>query len=1645
MVDCCSGLKADERLTTGVFSSAAELDFEGDFLYALNCGAGAGGQRIGDATFTQARFGEGTPGVTLASFWSGFPVENALGTIGLRPQFGETADDAGLEEVLWSITFGGKGTIKLEGLEVGKVYRLQLLWSDAFPRRMEHLISNQSCGFPPDDHADSASALLRPPCRVLLDDGLQPGAYAEPGVYWSPDQLSLYTPRHGSFLTYEFEAEYTDLVLEQRMVQRSSERPFGGGMASWSSLTLENLGKIDAILIKRPPCGGGTAGDGCGRNSEISISCQGANAVFSNGEWLCSDVDCNSTHARRADAADVSVFGVDEQQEREETCCIPMPQCAAGEFVDVDRGCQTCPAGRSSIAGPDSLCLPDIDGSLEAMHGSSCVCVDDPVGIIARGPAGSCINLMRMIRNNCDFDLSRFGLASPRMLCPVSCGECALIIDSTECYTCAPGTSAPAGSAVCSACAAGTFSAEASNSSCQNCPAGKFTDTGASITCAGVCAAGTHSSGGLSADCMACAAGQYDHDSLSETPCLQCPVGTFSGSNGSIACDLCAASATRGAQACPPDSTYLQTQCSFEMSACAANNCTDEVNAVLASPDSGRHMMSRAALAVVNCVRLSIQTGSTPRTGCTDPAAANYDTAAVLDDDSCRYLCPADGLCFIYNAAADVWQPTAPNIADNGTRHVLVQGHTLPRSNNDRQCRWDYFDAEPAPWQQADRACTAAGGRLATIRSDEDYAVIKALIPPQQPVWIGLNDRSAEKRCDGTSFVWTDGTSAYQQWLPGEPDSYGCRVISPMVGGGNTSHITSVCESACTDDENTCIPIESSEDCVQMSWLADSNTLEPSWADKSCEQRNPYICGYRCLADVGSRSSTRMELRGALATLRMLYFDGQIAYGAGGTELGASLAFFDSRTVVEHVQIKNSEQRGAGAALYVEGGRADIRFSLMEKNLLRSAGSAGLYACRGADVTMSHSRIEANEVLQSTDSSDPASIATAIMLDTASLDCLYSRIAFNTGAGSIVTRNSTLSITNSVIKNNEGGTGGTALTLLETTATMSSVVFTANSGSTGALAMVQSKMTMNAMIFRANRGYSATASGGAMYFGPGSTITGNHCVIELNSAFGAVSAGAILCDRSQVQLTDSTLAKNRIEPPNNVAGRRQLQGVAVIALTGAGGIHAVGSSISMLATNITDNVAVDQAGELSSRFSLYCTPLVDANVEVVFVKLCPSCYAKSYTRSLHLRGVRWPLLSLPDRVCPCQGELLGGAFSNGLYTRKVAGSLFKVNVKDSVFLPFLEGDTVTLSPRIIGSVVTGGCQENPCSPGNKCIYSNYSLSCQRCSAVTYSADGVTCVACPESTGPNADLTACAACEGSNYSSFGVCLLCDSTLVATEDKRACRDCGIHQTALAVLSDRRTCACEAGFTNGSQRMAVCFFGGYEEDRYMYSVEKNRASLQQTGQECEACPVDISGDTCLECTGQSGSRISPGFMTPVLESTPPGSSRPMQWRGQEVLLVFRCHIEKDLAIARCPQLCAEPPCQCAEGYRGTLCGTCAEGFGMNSGTRQCDLCEGAGYNWTSMFVLLGSFLSTLLVACLAAKVWKSFPMKHLLRCSFQPIRILITYSQITSQLGNTKTPHKSNTKCFRLIYGFFQGTCWISHVSQSGQLLFVDQISR
>ena len=82
-----------------------------------------------------------------------------------------------------------------------------------------------------------------------------------------------------------------------------------------------------------------------------------------------------------------------------------------------------------------------------------------------------------------------------------------------------------------------------------------------------------------------------------------------------------------------------------------------------------------------------------------------------------------------------------------------------------------------ATFNDAERACKAAGGHLASIHSAAEAEQARALVAASpfslREVWIGMNDRKVECGPDKQCYVWVDGTPMdfTDGWKPNEPNA----------------------------------------------------------------------------------------------------------------------------------------------------------------------------------------------------------------------------------------------------------------------------------------------------------------------------------------------------------------------------------------------------------------------------------------------------------------------------------------------------------------------------------------------------------------------------------------------------------------------------------------------------------------------------------------------------------------------------------------------------------------------------------------------------------------------------------------------------------------------------------------------------------
>lgn len=470
---------------------------------------------------------------------------------------------------------------------------------------------------------------------------------------------------------------------------------------------------------------------------------------------------------------------------------------------------------------------------------------------------------------------------------------------------------------------------------------------------------------------------------------------------------------------------------------------------------------------------------------------------------------------------------------------------------------------------------------------------------------------------------------------------------------------------------------------------------------------------------------------------------------------------------------------------------------------------------------------------------------------------------------------------------------------------------------------------------------TGVVSGALLVSGSGSTAHTFHSLLHSNrGTTSTLGSGAIaVTSNGSVSITETTIDNNMGTAP-----------------TGAGAILGTDASIIVSASLLQNNRV--QGNPHSNRGS-----------GAIYSERSETVVADSQLVSNY--GVR-------------EGGLLSG-FSDAIHADAPAD----VKLLDTQYAPFSEEDSVQINPGSHYGRLRGGCQDHPCPLGYECSYSKFSLSCSQCSSQSHSPDGLRCVSCPAGTGPSVDRTTCIPCGGNNYSNFGVCQPCGSQLVASDDHQSCQECPLFQMALADEDGGRTCECADDFY-ASATPIVCFHGGFDPGHFDASLVDSSHS-----QTCAACPHDIMGDSCAICkAGQQPSNAA-GFTF----ATTASSRRALA--EDDVLLAFRCHDVLSTAAKRCPA--GMQPGTCAEGYEGTFCGSCAAGYGM-SASQECEPCGDSGWGaWQSVttIIALPAIVGTILYV--ASKYWLKFSLKHLARAAFQPFRILITYSQVTAQLGD------------------------------------------
>lgn len=150
--------------TIDTFTSTANLDFQGNFVYALTMNPNAAGTQIGDATFTNA-LGGTTPGVTEShqNYIQNWHPYNYTGA-------DATALGSVMQSIIWN--FGSDGgysglSLTMNNLQIGQSYQAQLLFAEACCDRgfdvyqNDALIANDFSPFSLNGNNTTGSAFIR--------------------------------------------------------------------------------------------------------------------------------------------------------------------------------------------------------------------------------------------------------------------------------------------------------------------------------------------------------------------------------------------------------------------------------------------------------------------------------------------------------------------------------------------------------------------------------------------------------------------------------------------------------------------------------------------------------------------------------------------------------------------------------------------------------------------------------------------------------------------------------------------------------------------------------------------------------------------------------------------------------------------------------------------------------------------------------------------------------------------------------------------------------------------------------------------------------------------------------------------------------------------------------------------------------------------------------------------------------------------------------------------------------------------------------------------------------------------------------------------------------------------------------------------
>eukprot|EP00698_Gefionella_okellyi_P024597 TRINITY_DN8731_c0_g2_i1.p1 TRINITY_DN8731_c0_g2~~TRINITY_DN8731_c0_g2_i1.p1 ORF type:complete len:1006 (+),score=161.74 TRINITY_DN8731_c0_g2_i1:352-3018(+) len=278
-------------------------------------------------------------------------------------------------------------------------------------------------------------------------------------------------------------------------------------------------------------------------------------------------------------------------------------------------------------ADPKETNILFVNGDIDPWHALSVLEPTSYVDSIFIYGSAHCAN-MNQAPSNPNITAAQVAIANTigGWLCPAGSAW-----QSAVCTQCAAGTySATAGSTVCSSCPTGTYGAiagAATLSACTACAAGSYSAaTGASgaAVCAS-CQAGTYSTTGMSS-CSLCPSGTYSTmvGATSAASCVSCPAGTWntaSGASVATACNVC------------PAGTFSMTSGASSISSCEP--CP------VGTYNTAVGMSSAASCTLCAAGTWGASEGVSAVSSCKPCAAGTYSASAGASSAAACIACPA--------------------------------------------------------------------------------------------------------------------------------------------------------------------------------------------------------------------------------------------------------------------------------------------------------------------------------------------------------------------------------------------------------------------------------------------------------------------------------------------------------------------------------------------------------------------------------------------------------------------------------------------------------------------------------------------------------------------------------------------------------------------------------------------------------------------------------------------------------------------------------------------------------------------------------------------------------------------------------------------------------------------------------------------